>query len=189
MSLRINKIFNDHYEAIRNGTYEWQDWQVECIYEYINEFINEENIKIKGYKKEDLAQELALVFFNVIARYDINRAHTLSTCLMRSFRQRCDTLKYGGVSVKAICLDNLDDIADESYLDYETDLVKKEIADKFMEINKHNKPVIEYFSTDISLAALGREYGVSRERMRQYIDKALKKARVDSRILRLYVNR
>ena len=58
-----------------------------------------------------------------------------------------------------------------------------------MEINKNNKPVVEYFSNDVTLAALGRAYGVSRERMRQYVDKALKKARVDSRILRLYVNR
>ena len=182
-------IFKDNYEEIKNGTYEWKDWEVEYIYEYIYAFINEENVKIKGYTKEDLAQELALVFFRVITNYDTSRVHALSTCLTRSFRVRCDTLKHGGVSVKAISLDNMDDVIDEKSLDYELELVKKEIVERFMEMNKNNKPVIEYFTTDVTLADLGREYGVTRERMRQYVEKAIKRARVDGKILRLYVNK
>ena len=185
----MNKIFEDHYDEIRNGSYEWKDWEVEYIYEYIYAFINEENVKIKGYTKEDLAQELALVFFRVITNYDTSRVHPLSTCLTRSFRVRCDTLRRGGVSVKAISLDNMDDVIDEKSLDYELELVKKEIVERFMEMNKNNKPVIEYFTTDVTLADLGREYGVTRERMRQYVEKAIKRARVDGKILRLYVNK
>ena len=71
MSMRINKIFVEHYEEIKNGSYEWKDDEVKCVYDFVNDFIYKNRIEIRGYTKEDIAQELVYVFFNITKKSNI----------------------------------------------------------------------------------------------------------------------
>jgi RNA polymerase sigma factor (sigma-70 family) len=186
MSLRINAIFREYHKEIKNGTYEWKDEEVECIYQYVNKFIDNNDMKVDGYTRDDLTQELVLEFFEAAKRYNVNNVHSLSIYLKRAFTQRCHRLQKNQELVELVSFNTLDNIVVESDFDREINIRKKEIADRFVEINKTNKYALDYFFSDKdTLEAVGKSYGVTRERVRQCVDLALNRARKDIEITKI----
>jgi len=189
MKVHINDVFRSHYESIRNGSYKWTNEDIECIYELVNKFIDKYDVRIKNCSREDLVQELAMVFFREVRKYNIDNVHPLSVHLKRAFNRRCYCLENDSVSVDAISVEEIDEVDAIYEIEYETEIVKEQIINRFKEINKHNVIALEYFfgSKPMRKSQLAKTYCLSRERIAQLIVKSLRTARKDDKIRKLYM--
>ena len=148
-NIDLDVLVKENHDAMKNGRYNWQDNEVRAVYALIYHFLK--TVQCPQNEMEDMAQEMGLCFFaNVVPAFDPNKGIKISSFAFRAFKNKYIIIKRKK-EVACISLESrvsedfrLEDvICDKSYLDADISEVKRQIIDRFIELNENNDIVLK----------------------------------------------
>ena len=186
-NIDLDVLVKKNYDAMKNGNYNWKDNEVRAVYALIYHFLK--TIQCPLNEMEDMAQEMGLCFFaNVVPAFDPNKGIKISSFAFRAFKNKYIIMKRKKelpcISLESMVTEDFkleDVICDKSYLDADISDIKRQIIDRFIELNENNDIVLDYCLADENTGQkiIAEKYGYTRSHISKTIINAIEKAKKD----------
>ena len=195
MIVNLDNLIRSNYDEIKAGTYRWKDEEVEAVYKLAGSALKKIVLNELVDEYEDVLQDLVCVFFTkVIPNYDINKKRTISTYSYVAFKNYYLNILRKPIIETVSLQEKISEdtelgelIAAEEAFNERIQAAKKEIVERFKELNENNESVLEYFFSEkkVTTRELSKKYKVTGSCIALRVKKAIEEAKKDPIIKKL----